>query len=71
MLPKRGQIWTYRDRGRTDSFFSLITVIAILAAGIFFLVTQGNWALLIIGLIMIPALALFYFSNEKEHEDNP
>lgn len=70
-FPKRGQIWTYRDRGRTHSLISLFVVVAIVAAGIFFLVSQGNWIVLIIGLVMIPALGLFYFSNEKEHRDNP
>ncbi|MFJ5696597.1 hypothetical protein [Arthrobacter sp. NPDC093139] len=71
MFPKKGQIWTYRERARTLAFFWGLSFICMLIAGIYFVFTQSNWILVILALLGLGSVAMFFFSSEREHRDEP
>jgi membrane protein YdbS with pleckstrin-like domain len=71
MFPKKGQVWTYRERGRFLSLLWMIPIIAILIAGIYFVSTDSNWLLLILGIVALAGLAMFIFSSERSHRGEP
>lgn len=71
MFPKRGQVWTYRERGRFLSFVWGLPLVPMIAIGIYFGVTQSNWSLLLIALVAVVGLALFLFSSERSHRGEP
>jgi CHASE2 domain-containing sensor protein len=71
MFPKKGQVWTYRERGRTLSLSWALGFIGMLLAGIYFLFTQSNWILVILALLGLGFVAMFFFSSEHEHRDEP
>ncbi len=71
MFPKRGQVWTYRERGRFISLIWVIPVVFFLAAGLYFAFAESQWLLLIIALLMVGFLGLFFFSSERKHRGEP
>lgn len=71
MFPKKGQIWTYRERARTLALFGGLASIGMLLAGIYFVFTQSNWIVVILGLLALGSVAIYFFSSEREHRDEP
>jgi hypothetical protein len=71
MFPKKGRIWTYRERGRTLALFWGLSFIGMLIIGIYFVFTQSNWILVILALLGLGFVAMFFFSSEREHRGEP
>ncbi len=71
MFPKRGQVWTYRERGRFLAFIWAVPLIPMLTIGIYFVAAQSNWLLLVVALVALAGWALFIFSSERAHRDEP
>ena len=71
MFPKKGRIWTYRERGRTLAFIGTIIFVLLLIAGIYFVVTKSNWILVILSLLGLGFVALFFIGSERGHRGEP
>ncbi|ALE06214.1 hypothetical protein AL755_13300 [Arthrobacter sp. ERGS1:01] len=71
MFPKKGQIWTYRERGRFLSVLWGIPLIVLLIFGIYLAAAKSNWLVLIVSFIGIVGLAMFFFSNDRSHRGEP
>lgn len=71
MFPKKGQTWSYRDRGRTLAFLWAMTAVGGIAAGIYLLITRGEWIVLIAGVVALIATAVYARENEREHRGEP
>ncbi|GAB3555865.1 hypothetical protein GCM10027404_33300 [Arthrobacter tumbae] len=71
MLPKKGQVWTYRERSRLLSLIRGSGSIVLVAFGIYFGVTGETWGILIFALIALAGFALFFFSNERKYRGEP
>ncbi|MFB0834260.1 hypothetical protein ACX8Z9_14535 [Arthrobacter halodurans] len=67
MLPKRGQQWSYLDRGRTLAVSWGLTLIGGLAFGVYLLITRGDWLMVVLSLAGAGFLALYVRENEREH----
>lgn len=71
MFPKRGQVWTYRERGRTFSLIWAIAAVVMLAIGIYFAVIGTTWLLLALAIGVAACGVVVFVSNEREHRDGP
>ncbi|MFJ5698724.1 hypothetical protein [Arthrobacter sp. NPDC093139] len=71
MFPKKGRIWTYRERARTLALFWGLSSIGMLIIGIYFVFTQSNWIVVILALLSLGFVAMYFFSSEREHRDEP
>jgi hypothetical protein len=67
MLPKRGQQWSYLDRGRTLAVSSALPVLGGIAVGIYVLITKGDWILLVLGLVALALVGLLAWENERHN----
>lgn len=72
MFPKKGQVWTYRERGR---FFSIMMMglpsLGLVVIGIFLAIARGEWLLLVLGILALTAAATVFFENERKRRDEP
>lgn len=71
MFPKKGRVWTYRERGRTLSLVWGIPLVLLLIAGIYFVIAASNWSLVIIAGLGLGFLVLFLLSSERTHRGEP
>lgn len=71
MFPKKGQVWTYRERARTLTLFWGLGFVSMLIAGIYFVITESNWILVILALLGLGFVAMFFLSSEREHRGEP
>ena len=71
MFPKRGQVWTYRERGRFLTFMLGIPLVLMLVAGIYFMITESNWTLILVTILGLMFLAMFLFDSERKHRGEP
>jgi hypothetical protein len=71
MFPKKGKVWTYRERGRALSLVWGIPLILLMIAGVYFAVTASNWSLFILAALGLVFLAMFLISSERGHRGEP
>ncbi|MBG6218919.1 hypothetical protein IWX75_003406 [Arthrobacter sp. CAN_A6] len=71
MRNKRNRIVTYRDRSRVQSVLTGIVLAACLIFGIYMIVAESNWIVLILAILGIGGLFLFIRSNEKAFKEEP
>lgn len=71
MFPRRGQVWTYRERGRFLTFVWGSPLIIMLIFGIYLIITESNWLLALVTIGALAFLALFAYSNERNHRGEP
>lgn len=71
MFPKKGQVWTNRERGRSIGLVYGIAAVVCLAIGVYLGVTQSNWLVLVIAAITAAAAGLYVYANERDHRDEP
>jgi hypothetical protein len=71
VFPKRGQVWSYRDRGRFLALIWGIPLIPLLGIGVYFVASESNWGILLITLLAIVGWALYFFSSERSHRGEP
>lgn len=67
LLPKRGQQWSYLDRGRTFSVGWALTSLWFLAVGVYVVATRGEWLLLGLGVACLALSGLFAWENERQN----
>lgn len=63
MFPKKGKVWTYRERGRTLTLIWGIPIALLLAAGIYFAIAESNWSLIVVAVLAFIFLMIFYFAK--------
>jgi CHASE2 domain-containing sensor protein len=71
MFPKKGKVWTYRERARSLSLVWSLGFIGMLIIGIYFAFTASNWIVVILALLGLGFVAIFFFGSEREHRDEP
>lgn len=71
MVPKKGQVWSDRERGRRLAFSMGLILIAMLIAGVYLALTKENWIVIIIAIGSTISVTGFYFRNEHSHRDEP
>lgn len=71
MFPKKGQAWTYRERGRFLTLLWGIPIIPLWVFSIYLAVTESNWLVLIATFLTTVGLAMFFFSSERSHRGEP
>lgn len=67
MLPKRGQQWSYLDRGRTFSAAWALISLGFMAFGVYLLATRGNWVFLMLSVICLGLSGLLAWENERKN----
>jgi Na+/H+ antiporter NhaD/arsenite permease-like protein len=67
MLPKKGQVWTYKDRARLFALIGALPAILVLVAGIFI----GNWLAIGLAVIGLAGAAMIWLSAERKYRDEP
>jgi hypothetical protein len=71
MFPKKGQVWTYRERTRFLAFTWCLPIMGFVALGIYIGMTRANWLVLILSVVALGFLALYFFSNERKYRGEP
>jgi formate hydrogenlyase subunit 3/multisubunit Na+/H+ antiporter MnhD subunit len=71
MFPKKGQVWTNRERGRSLGLGYGIAAVACLAFGLYLGVAQANWLAFIIAVVTAAAAGLYVYVNERDHRGEP
>lgn len=71
MLPKKGQVWTYRERGRSLGLVYGIAAVVFLGIGLYFGIATSNWLLFLIALGIAAFAGLYVYANERDHRGEP
>lgn len=71
MFPKKGQVWTYRERGRAFSLWMATPLLGGLIWGIVLAVTEGQWFVLALATLGLAGVALFLIDHERRHRGEP
>lgn len=71
MFPKKGQVWTHKERGR---LWGLVLGIAAIVSWIFAVivfVTTSNWLILLLAVVMTGCAIVYAISNERRYRGEP
>lgn len=71
MLPRRGEVWTYRKRHLLLSVIGGATLLALLACGLYFWVTEGDWLLVAVAAFGLVGQGLFFWDGRRHFRDEP
>jgi 4-hydroxybenzoate polyprenyltransferase len=71
MFPKKGQIWTYRQRGRLFSLWLALPVLVGIVWGTFLAATEGDWFILALSVVGLAGAAVFLIDHERRHRGEP
>jgi hypothetical protein len=70
MFPKKEQVWTNRERGRSLGLTYGIAAVLCLVIGVYLGVAQSNWLVLIVA-VVTAAAGLYVYANERDHRGEP
>jgi fatty acid desaturase len=71
VFPKKGQVWTNRERGRSLRLMYGIAAVVCLVIGVYLGVAQSNWLVLIVAVVTAAAAGLYVYANERDHRGEP
>lgn len=71
MFPKKGQVWTYRDRTKTLGVLWSIPVILGLTLGTYIGVTEGDWLVFGAAILALVGVVTFVMSNLRHYRNDP
>lgn len=66
-MPKRGQQWSYLDRGRTFAVAMGLSALWVLAGGVYLVIIRGDWLVLVLGLVAAAGAGLLAWENERKN----
>ncbi|MBG6192462.1 hypothetical protein IWX64_003434 [Arthrobacter sp. CAN_A212] len=71
VFPKRGQVWTYRERTRFLSFMWTIPALGFTILGLYLGVTDGSWTVLVLAVVLLGFIGSFFAINERKYRGEP
>lgn len=71
MFAKRGQVWTYRERGRFLALTWGAPILVMLVVGAYFAVIGTTWMLLGLAVLALLGWVWFIFDSERRHRGEP
>lgn len=66
-FPKRGTVWTYKERARFFASVGSLPILFFLAFGIY----VGSWPIILVALAGLAGASLMLLSSERKHRDEP
>ena len=71
LFPKRGQVWTYRERTRLVTLVWALPLLGGIGFGIYLVLARGEWLVLICSVIGIIAIGVVLLESERHRRGEP
>lgn len=67
IFPRRGQVWTYKERTRFNGLMGGVVGLFPLVIGIVFL----SWPLILIGSVIVASSVMIWVMGDRKYRDEP
>lgn len=67
IFPKRGQVWTYKERARFYALCGSLPLLGFLGIGIFY----GLWQIILLAVLGLAGASLIWLDAERKYRDEP
>lgn len=67
VLPKKGRVWTYKERARFWALIGSLPVVFFLVFGIY----RGSWPIVLVALLALAGASMMLIASERKYRDEP
>jgi hypothetical protein len=67
IFPKKGQVWTYKERAKFLALAGAVPGVIFLALG----VVNGAWPIIAVAVMALLGSAMIWLGAERKHRDEP
>lgn len=67
ILPKKGQVWTYKERGKWWAVTGSVPILVFLVIGIYY----GIWQIILFAVLGLLASAWLWIATVRKYRDEP